>query len=385
METIRATANPKTSSSQPKVSFLNLAKLFHDHKEEFLEAMTRVMDNAAFIGGEEVNRFEAKFAEWILSGSHGIGCGNGTDAITLATEALDLPEGSEAIVPAMTYIATAAGIQQGGVKVRLVDVTPDTYLIDTKALEKAITSKTKLIAPVHLYGQMAPMDEIRKIADKHGCKVLEDAAQAHGAKWKNHSVGHWGDVATFSFYPGKNLGAFGDAGAVVTRHKEIALAAKALGHQGGLKKYEHLRVAYNSRLDNLQAAVLNVKLKYIDGWNDARRNVAKIYKETLSGISGLQLPVEHADSKHVYHIYAVQVENREDFGAYLKDRGIETGVHYPKAIHQLPAFAKSEFAKESFPVAEKLAKHGISLPMCPTLKNEEAYRVAEAVKSYFKK
>lgn len=385
METSRVTENSKAKSTPSTVSFLNLKKLFLDHRQEFLEAMTRVMENAAFIGGEEVNRFETKFAEWILSGSFAAGCGNGTDAITLATEALNLPEDAEAIVPAMTYIATAAGIQQGGVKVRLVDVTPDTYLIDTQALEKAITPKTKLIAPVHLYGQMAPMDEIRRIADKHGCLVLEDAAQAHGAKWKGKPVAFYGDIATYSFYPGKNLGAFGDAGAVVTRHKEVMQTAKALGHQGGLKKYEHLRVGYNSRLDNLQAAVLNVKLKYIDGWNDARRNVAAIYQERLSGIEGLKLPVEHPDAKHVYHLYAVQVENRDTFAQFLKERGIETGVHYPKAIHELPAFAKNEFSKQFFPNAERLSKHGISLPMCPTLKNDEVHRVADAVIAYFKR
>lgn len=384
METISTKSGGKEKSGESNVCFLNLKKLFLDNREEFLAAMTRVMENAAFIGGEEVNRFETRFAEWILAGSTAVGCANGTDAITLATEALNLPEDAEAIVPAMTYIATAAGIEQAGVKVRLVDVTSDTYLIDTAALEKAITPKTKLIAPVHLYGQMAPMDTIKKIADKHGLKILEDAAQAHGAKWRGNPVGFWGDVATYSFYPGKNLGAFGDAGAVVSRSKEIALKAKALGHQGGLKKYEHLTVGHNSRLDNLQAAVLNVKLKLIDGWNDARRNVAKIYQQKLSGIAGLKLPVEHPDAKHVYHLYVVQVEKREDLAAFLKSKGIETGIHYPLAIHQLPAFAKNEFSKQFFPNAERIAKHGLSLPMCPTLRTDEVERVAEAVRSYFK-
>ncbi len=365
------------------VPFLNLKKLFSDHREEFLTSMTRVMENAAFIGGEEVTTFEKKFADWVGPGNHVVGAGNGTDAITLAARALNLGDGAEAIVPAMTYVATAAGLVQAGVKVKLVDVTADTCLIDIPAMEKAITSKTKLLAPVHLYGQMPAMDEIRALADRHKIKIFEDAAQSHGATWKQKPVGHWGDIATFSFFPGKNLGAFGDAGGVLSRNAELASLCRAFGNQGGLKKYVHDYVGCNSRLDNLQAAVLNVKLKYIDKWTEARRNVAKSYKELLTGISGLRLPVEAPGAKHVYHIYAVRVDDRLDLQAYLKDRGVETGIHYPKAIHQLPAFADQSFAKENFPNAEDWAANGLSLPMCPTLTAEEIQFVAEQVKSYF--
>jgi len=372
-------------NSTASVTFLNLKKLYTDHREEYLAAMTKVMERAAFIGGEELNTFENAFANWVSPGLHCVGSANGTDAITVAALALNLPEGSEAIVPAMTYIATAAGLAKAGLKVKLVDVTDPYWLIDTKALEKAITPKTKLIAPVHLYGQMAPMDEIREIADRHGIKVLEDAAQAHGAQWKNKPVGTLGDIATYSFYPGKNLGAFGDAGAIVSRSRELIEYCRAIGNQGGIKKYEHHYVGCNSRLDNLQAAVLNVKLKYIDGWNDARRNVAKTYQEMLGGISDIQIPKEHASSKHVYHLYVTLVEKREEFMAHMKSKGVDTGIHYPGAIHQLPAFAKEEFAKQSFPNAERLAKHGVSLPMCPTLSMEDVRRVGEAVKSYFGK
>ncbi len=365
------------------IPFLNLKKLFADHREEFLSSMTRVMENAAFIGGEEVSTFEKSFADWIGPGNFVSGAANGTDAITLAARALKLPDWTEAVVPAMTYIATAAGLTQAGVKVKLVDVAPDTGLIDLKALEKAITPKTKLIAPVHLYGQMAPMDEIRTLADKYGCKVLEDAAQAHGATWKEKPVGHWGDIATYSFFPGKNLGAFGDAGAVLSRHTELVSLCRAFGNQGGLQKYVHDYVGYNSRLDNLQAAVLNIKLKYIDQWTTARRNVAKSYREILGSISGIKLPVEANGAKHVYHLYVVRVKDRADLQKFLKDRGVETGIHYPKAIHQLPAFSQAAFAKQSFPVAEDFAANGLSLPMCPTLTAEEIQFVAETVKSYF--
>jgi len=365
------------------IPFLNLKKLFTDHKEEFLNAMTRVMENASFIGGDELSAFEKSFGEWVGPGNFVVGAANGTDAITLAARALRLPEGAEAVVPAMTYVATAAGLHQAGIKIKLVDVTTDTCLIDTKALEKAITPNTKLLAPVHLFGQMPAMDEIRTLADRHGCKIFEDAAQAHGATWKQKPVGFWGDIATYSFFPGKNLGAFGDAGAVLSRNADLISLCRAYGNQGGLKKYVHDYVGYNSRLDNLQAAVLNVKLKYIDQWTEARRNVAKSYREILTGISGLKLPVEAQGAKHVYHLYVVRVEDRADLQNYLKDRGVETGIHYPRAIHQLPAFAQCSFSKESFPVAEDFAANGLSLPMCPTLSAEDIQLVAETVKSYF--
>jgi dTDP-4-amino-4,6-dideoxygalactose transaminase len=371
------------TASTNVVPFLNLKQLFHDHRDEFLSAVTRVMENAAFIGGDEVKAFETTFANWVGPGYHVVGCANGTDAITLAAKSLNLPEGSEAIVPAMTYVATAAGLVQAGLKVKLVDVSPGTWLMDPTKLEAAITSKTKLIVPVHLYGQMAPMDEIRRIADKHGCLILEDSAQSHGATWKGKPVGHWGDIATYSFFPGKNLGAFGDAGGILSKNPEYISKCRALGNQGGLVKYVHDYVGYNSRLDNLQAAILNVKMKYISEWTEARRNVAKTYREMLSGVKGLELPVEVADAKHVYHIYAVVVEDRNRLGAFMKEKGIETGIHYPRAIHQLPAFANTEFAKQSFPNAERIAALEFSLPMCPTLNVKTIERVGNAVRAYF--
>lgn len=367
------------------IPFLNLKKLFTDHRDEFLSALTKVMENAAFIGGDEVKNFESRFAEWIGPDNHFVGCGNGTDAITLAAKSLDLPEGSEAIAPAMTYIATVAGLVQAGLKVNLVDVIPGTWLMDPEKLERAITPKTKLIAPVHLYGQMAAMDEIRNIADKHGCLVLEDSAQAHSATWKGKPVGHWGHIATYSFFPGKNLGAFGDAGGILSKNASYISKARALGNQGGLQKYVHDYIGCNSRLDNLQAAVLNVKMKYIDQWTEARRNLAKMYREMLSDVPGLELPQEDPSAKHVYHIYAVLVEDRNRFQNHMKEHGVETGIHYPKAIHQLPAFSHCAFAKQTFPNAERLAAHKVSLPMCPTLQAEDAEKVAKTVRSFFGK
>jgi dTDP-4-amino-4,6-dideoxygalactose transaminase len=365
------------------VPFLNLKQLFLDHREEFMGAINQVLENAAYIGGKATDDFEKNFAAWVGPGNEVVGSANGTDAITIAAKALKLPVGSEAILPAMTYLATAEGLMHAGFKVKLVDVEPGTYLIDTTQLESAVTRDTKLIAPVHLYGQMAEMDTLRKIADANGCRILEDAAQAHGAQWKGKPVGHWGDVATYSFYPGKNLGAFGDAGAILSRHSEIIQLCRALGNHGGIKKYEHFHCGYNSRLDNLQAAILSVKLKYIDEWNNARRNAAKLYREMLSGISGLTLPVEKEGAKHSYHLFVVQVEDRDGFMTHMKAKGIDTGIHYPKAIHELPAFKDQAFAREAFPVAATLAKQGVSLPMCPTLSAAQLQQVGDAVRSYF--
>jgi len=367
-----------------KVGFLDLKALFAQHREEYLAAMTRVLENAAFIGGEEVLSFEKRFAQWIGGNVTAVGCANGTDAITLAAKALRLPSGSEAIMPAMTYVATGAALANAGFEIKLVDVTTGDWLMDPEKLVSAITGKTRLIAPVHLYGQMAEMDKIRQIADEHGCLVLEDAAQAHGATWKTKPIGHWGDVASYSFYPGKNLGAFGDAGAVVSRNGDYVQYCRALGNQGGLKKYDHDLVGMNSRLDNLQAAALNIKMKYIDGWNERRRTVAKQYRERLSGIPGLELPIEKTDARHVYHLYVVVVEDRLKLQDHLNRAGVESGFYYPKAMHQHRAFEK-KFAGQRFPQAERIAAHGISLPMGPTLTDAEVERVTGAVLNFFGK
>ncbi len=366
-----------------RVPQLNLVKLFEDNKDEYVSAVTRVMERCAFIGGDELNSFETAFARWVGEGSIVAGCANGTDAITMAAMALKLPPGSEAIVPAMTYFATAEGLLNADLKVKLVDVDAKTWTMDVSKLEKAIGPKTKLIAPVHFYGQMAEMDRIREIADRNGCKILEDSAQSHGATWKGKPVGYYGDVATYSFYPGKNLGAFGDAGAILSRHAAVIDHCLTLRNQGGKIKYQHEMVGFNSRLDNMQAAVLNVKMKYIDGWNNARRRVASQYDEALGNISGLTLPFAHRDARHVYHQYVLLVEKRDAFMAHLKERGVESGVHYPRAIHQLQAM--SEHAGQSFPEAERLAAHCVSLPMCPTLTTDQVSQVASAVRSYFGK
>ncbi|MBI4403363.1 MAG: DegT/DnrJ/EryC1/StrS family aminotransferase, partial [Deltaproteobacteria bacterium] len=287
------------------IPMLNLRKLGQQHQDEFWTAIRNVVESCGFIRGKEVGEFETAFASWFGDQYFAAGCGNGTDALTMAAYSLKLPPDSEVIVPAMTFIATAGGMIHAGLKVRLVDVKPGTWLMDLDQLEKSITPRTKVIAPVHLYGQMVAMDKLRAIADRHRLTIIEDASQAHGALWKNNPPGHWGDLATYSFYPGKNLGAFGDGGAIVSKNQERIEYCRAFGNQGCIKKYDHFYVGMNSRLDTIQAAILKIKMKYIDSWNDARRSVAHAYREMLSGIEGLDLPLEQEGAKHVYHLYVV--------------------------------------------------------------------------------
>lgn len=367
-----------------KVHFLNLNKLLSQHRQEFRDAIDAVLEKGSYIFGKEVDSFEKNFARWIGEGNSVVGCANGTDAITIAATAFDLPTGSEAIVPAMTFVATASALIRAGLKVRLVDVQPQTWLMDPSKLESSLTKRTRLLAPVHLYGQVAPMDEIRRLADVEKLIVLEDASQAHGARWKQQPIGYWGHAATYSFYPGKNLGAAGDAGAIASRDSNFIERCRALGNQGGLKKYEHPYVGFNSRLDTIQAAILDIKLKYIDGWNAARRKVAHAYQDQLSDLPGLELPREQEGGHHVYHLFVVLVEDRDKFRMFLGEHGIDTGIHYPHALHQLACFSDQDFASQSFPNAERVAKHGVSLPMCPTLTSQEIDRVVDVVRSYFR-
>lgn len=366
-----------------KIEFLNLNRLHGPLRPEFEQVFRRTADQSSFIQGEDCIEFEREFADWVGPDNFFVGCGNGTDAIGIAARALGLSAGDEAIVPAMSFVATVEPLLAMGMKVRAVDVSADTWLMDPAALHREIGPKTKLVVPVHLYGQMAPVDEIIEISRKHGALVLEDSAQAHGARWRGKPVGYFGDIATYSFFPGKNLGAFGDAGGILCRVLERSRMAKAISMHGGLKKYEHEYLGCNSRMDTLQAGLLRVKLKHLTHWNEARRRVAENYQEGLSAVDGLRLPKVADGAEHVFHLYVVLVENRDVFIKFLNENGISTGVHYPKALHQLPAL-RSTFAGGKFHHAEDVAAHGVSLPMCPTLTSEETEYVIETVKRYFK-
>lgn len=364
-----------------RIAFLNLQRLHEECRDSLANALQGVLSRGIFVRGPRGEAFEEKFARWLGGDYHVVGCGNGTDAITLAATALGLPPGSEAVLPAMTYVGTAEGLRNAGLSLRLVDIRPDTWVMDPELLEKAITPRTKLIVPVHLYGQMAAMDAVRAVADRHGCRILEDAAQAHGARWKDKPVGWWGDVATFSFYPGKNLGALGDAGAVASRDRDLLQKARRLGNHGGDKKYEHLVSGFNSRLDEMQAAVLEVKLSLVDKWNAARRRIADRYRSGLEDLAGLVLPTEAPDAHAVWHLYVVKAPAA--LAKKLEEKGIETGRHYPLPIHRLPAFAGEAFTRGAFPHAESLAENGLSLPICPTLTDDEVEYVVSTIRRSF--
>ncbi|MHB9036471.1 MAG: DegT/DnrJ/EryC1/StrS family aminotransferase [Armatimonadota bacterium] len=337
-------------------------------------AIKKVCDNTAFILSDEMKEFEAEFAAY-CGAKHGIGVANGTEALFLALVALGIGPGDEVIVPSNTFIATAAAVSHAGATPVFVDCDPVTYCIDPAKISAAITDKTKAIMPVHLYGHSADMDVIMSIARASGLKVVEDCAQAHGTHYKGKQVGSIGDASGFSFYPSKTLGAYGDAGIILTNSDETADKLKLLRDNGRTTWYEHAIIGYNSRLDGLQAAILRVKLKYLDKWVEARRAHAQQYQELLGGIEGLVLPVELPHAHHSYYVYVVRARNRDAFMAKLKEKGCGCGIHYPLPLHLQPAYSFLGGKEGDCPVAEDYAKQIVSIPMFPELTPEQ---VAEA-------
>jgi dTDP-4-amino-4,6-dideoxygalactose transaminase len=360
------------------VPFVDLQAQFRDIRAEVVPRMIGVMESAAFILGPEVARFEENFATYVGS-RYCVGVESGTAALQLALQALGVGASDEVIVPANTYIASALAVSAAGARPVLVDCDA-AYLIDTESLEAAVTPRTKAVMPVHLYGQAVPMDPILSFAKRHGLRVIEDAAQAHGARYCDRGVGSFGDVACFSFYPGKNLGAYGDAGAIVTDDATIYDELKLLRDFGQRKKYEHLIKAGSCRLDSLQAAVLDVKLKYLDDWNASRRRHARAYDARLPEI-GITPPVRLTDEGHVYHLYVIEVENRDRVQAALTQRGIATGIHYPIPIHLQPAYADMRLGRGSFERTERSADRLLSLPMYAELSEEQIDAVVGALAS----
>ena len=342
-------------------------------------AIKNVCDNSAFILSDEMKAFEAEFASY-CGAKHGVGVANGTEALFLALKALDIGPGDEVIVPANTFIATAAAVSHTGATPVFVDCDPETYCIDASKISSAITSRTKAIMPVHLYGHAAEMDTIMSLARANGLKVVEDCAQAHGTHYKGRQVGVFGDAAGFSFYPSKTLGAYGDAGMVITNSDEIAEKLRLLRDNGRTSWYEHAIIGYNSRLDGIQAAVLRIKLRRLDEWVEARRSRAKRYGELLSGIDGIVLPTERSDVRHSYYVYVVRVKNRDEFMAKLKENGVGCGVHYPVPLHLQPAYAFLGGKEGDHPVCERYAKEIVSIPMYPELTEEQQLQVATAIR-----
>ena len=364
-----------------KVPFLDLKGQYQKIKAEVDREIQAVIDSCAFINGPATKNFEKNFAHY-CGVKYAVGMANGTDALHLALRAIGIGKGDEVITAPNTFIATTEAITLAGATPVFADIHPGTYNIDVSKIEEKITSKTKAIIPVHLFGQPAEMTPILALAKKYNIKIIEDACQAHGAFYHGNRVGSFGDVACFSFYPGKNLGAYGDGGAVVTNDETIARNVARLADHGSLLKYQHDVEGVNSRLDSIQAAILNVKLNHLDQWNDQRRNNASLYNEFLKDVGGVITPVELENTKPVYHLYVIQVDNRDDLLNKLKEEGIGTGIHYPKALHQQPAYHYLGLKEGSFPVAEQCTSRYLSLPMFPELTEPMIKTVCDAIKKY---
>jgi dTDP-4-amino-4,6-dideoxygalactose transaminase len=349
---------------------------------EIDEAIERVLQRGWFILGEEGEAFEAAWAEYCTV-SHAVGVGNGTDAIQIALRAAGVGPGDEVVVPALTAAFTALAVSMAGARPVFADIDPQRYTLDPEAFEAAISARTAAVIPVHLYGCPADMDPIVAVARRHNLLVLEDAAQAHGARYKGRRAGGLGDVAAFSFYPSKNLGAYGDAGAIVTDDAALAEKARMLRHGGQRETYEHALLGTNSRLDEIQAAILRVKLAHLDSWNQRRRALATGYKSGLSDCADLTLPCVPQDVEHVFHLYVVRTRLRKRLRSYLGGTNVQTGVHYPKAVPMQPAYASLGYEKGSCPHAEAAAKEILSLPLFPQLSNHEQEQVVRLVRIFF--
>lgn len=363
-----------------QVPFLDLGAQYRSIREELTPVLQSVLESTAFAGGPFVAAFEKDFASFCGS-EHALGVSSGTSALWLALTGLGVGPGDEVITTPNTFIATAEAISFCGATPVFVDVDPETYTMDPDLLEPAITSQTKAIIPVHLYGQTADMDPILAVAKSHGLIVIEDACQAHGAEYKGRKAGSMGDAGCFSFYPGKNLGAYGEAGAVVTNNAELAERIRMLRDHGQSEKYRHAYIGWNDRMDGLQGAVLSVKLRHLNEWNTARRERAGFYDELLENLPNIMLPREAPYARHIYHIYAVRVPHRDKIIAAMHDRGIGCGIHYPVPIHLQKAYECLGCSRGSFPAAEQSAQEVLSLPMYPELTIEQLERVADVLAS----
>lgn len=359
-----------------RVPFLDLSRHVARLRVELDAAVAEVLDAGRFVGGEPVERFEQEFAAWV-GAEHAVGVASGTDAVELALRSVGVGAGDEVITVANTCVPTIVGIEGSGATPVLVDADAVSMTIDPELLASAVTERTAAIVPVHLYGRCADMDAVLAVAAQHGLKVVEDCAQSHGATWRSRKAGTMGDVAAFSFYPTKNVGALGDAGAVVTSDGKVAAEAAALRSYGEIERYESTRHGTNSRLDTLQAALLSVKLRHVDDWRERRRQIAALYTDALAQTS-LTPPVDPEGGTHVYHLYVVAVPERERFRAALLDSGVETLVHYPKAVHEHPAYRDIR-RSGSLAVSEHLAESVVSLPLYAELEDDEAATVADAL------
>jgi dTDP-4-amino-4,6-dideoxygalactose transaminase len=362
------------------IPFVDLRAQYLAIKDEIDEAILNVLDSTQFVLGKDVAAFEQLFGKY-TSTEHAMGVNSGTSALHLALLAAGVERGDEVITTPFTFIASTSAIDYcGGVPV-FVDIDPATFTIDPALIEAAITPRTKAILPIHLYGQPADMDPIMDIAKRHGLRVIEDAAQAHGAEYKGKRIGSIGDLGCFSFYPGKNLGAYGEGGAVTTNDSEAARVVRMLRDWGAERKYYHDLKGFNYRLEGVQGAVLRVKMAYIEEWTEARRAVAQRYDEWLAGTS-VVTPVEAPDRRHVYHVYAVRTPHRAALQDYLQEKGISTGIHYPIPVHLQKAFAELGHHEGDFPHSEAASNEVLSLPMYPELQKDQQEQIVEAIAAW---
>jgi dTDP-4-amino-4,6-dideoxygalactose transaminase len=372
-----------TVSSSEAIPFLDLVSPHRALEEEIVAAVRNAVRTAGFIGGPEVAGFEKEFAAF-TGAPQAVGVANGTDALRFAYLAAGIKPGDEIITVPNTFIATTETITQVGAAVKFVDVDERTMLINPELIEAAITPRTVGIVPVHLYGQMADMDRIMAIAKRHNLWVVEDAAQAQGATYKGKGAGSIGVMSGFSFYPGKNLGACGEAGAVTTQTLEHADLIKQLREHGQAKKYYHDIEGYNGRLDAIQAAILRIKLRRLHDWNDARRKAAAAYIDALKDLSDIELPVEEKGNRHIYHLFVIRTDRREALQQHLAAKQIGTGLHYPLPLHLQKAYAGNGWSKGQFPVTERAAERLLSLPMFPDLTESQVDRIASEVRAFFR-
>jgi dTDP-4-amino-4,6-dideoxygalactose transaminase len=363
------------------IPFVDLKAQYQSIKIEIDIAIRDIIEKATFIGGESIKNFEKQFSEW--SGiKHIMACANGTDAIEIALQVLGIGKGDEVIVPAISWISTSEAVSNTGAKPIFVDIEKDFYTLNPELIESKITPHTKAIIPVHLYGQMANMPLIMEIAQKYNLRVIEDCAQAHGTKLYDKPAGSWGDIATFSFYPGKNLGAYGDAGAIGTNNPKWIEKIRRICNHGQISKHDHQIEGRNSRLDSLQAAVLCAKLPHLTYWNQQRLQHALYYNDLFKNISNIITPSIRADSSHVFHLYVIRTQERDKLAQYLKENGIQTAIHYPIALPFLPCYAHYQHNIGDFPIASSYQHQILSLPMYAEITEEMQNYVVDRVLNY---
>ena len=363
------------------IPFVDLKAQYNTIKVEIDNAIQTVINETAFIKGKYVQRFEEEFSK-AYDVKHCISCANGTDAIYITLKALGIGQGDEVITVANTWISTAETISQTGARPVFVDIDPDHFTIDVSRIEERITKNTKAIIPVHLFGQPANMDVIRDICQRHDLLIIEDCAQAHFAEWKEQRVGTMGIAGTFSFFPGKNLGAYGDAGAIISNNDEFATKARMFANHGALKKHHHEIEGINSRMDGMQAAILSVKLQYIQEWSQKRLEIAKLYNELLEDSRVVETPKIHNEVKHVFHLYVIRTKTRSLLQNHLKENGIATGIHYPTPLPFLKAYQYLGHSSDDFPVASAYQHQILSIPIFPELSIDNIHFISDTIKNY---